>query len=865
MEGFLTFLAVLLMIGILIVPIILIVMVSGLKGQIDVLNKRFLQLLQELKNNAKPTVDHVTIESNPVEEITTPYATADHRAYMPQESVVEKLVEEPMPETAAEPEIPDPDIPILEQVEAIETEPVKEEYTSEPEPEIIVEETPVIEPEPEVVVLEQDPEPTVQQKPIQEKPVEQIHPPRPKTTPKEGFNFERFIGENLINKIGIGVLVIGIGLFVKYAIDNEWVNEVGRVAIGFLSGGVLLALAYRFRKAYRAFSSVLTGGAMVVFYFTVAIAFREYDLFGQTTSFLMMVVITAFSVWLSILYNRRELAILSLIGGMLTPFMVSRGDGNYHVLFTYIAILNIGMLTLSLRKQWKELLIISYIGTQLIFWLYYLRDSFNILGGSTSDITRDSALLLYASIFYVIFLLMPLRQVFRGKDQSKNHALHIILLIVNSFLYLSAGVLLLYRMEIESYKGLLTALLAVVNAIVALLLYNNQKDKVLFHLFAGLTISFVTLAAPMQFDGNNITLFWATEAILLLWLFRKSEAIIYYCGSLILLAFTFFSMLFIHNLQELSFGSEGHIRALEGSIFVNRYFITRLYASLAFVIAGLLLRRHYNEHPERSWVLPDWLPTAIGTVAAGMLFYTGNRELYMYTNTDYTAFWRMAYFFTFTWALSVIISRRSATSQFRFFALIALWAIGCLYYWFSAYELQHQLRSLVYQHMSYAKPVMLYWIGFAGLCGLFVVIARTYYKRYSLKSLSGKTMMWIFNIAAIINLSIAIIEAINQMTSYNDLYISNKVTITVLWSLCAFVQMWLGMRLKYKTLRIISLSLLGLVLCKLFMYDLSSVSQGAKIVAFVVLGIVLLVLSFLYQKLKKILFEDDDKTNINKE
>jgi len=152
---------------------------------------------------------------------------------------------------------------------------------------------------------------------------------------------------------------------------------------------------------------------------------------------------------------------------------------------------------------------------------------------------------------------------------------------------------------------------------------------------------------------------------------------------------------------------------------------------------------------------------------------------------------------------------------------------------------------------------MLYWIGFAGLCGLFTMVARIFYKQYQLKSLSGKIMMWIFNVAAIISLSVAIIEGINQITLHNDLYISNKISITVLWTLCAFVQMWLGMQLKYKTLRIISLSLLGLVLLKLFMYDLINVSQGAKIIAFVVLGVVLLVLSFLYQKLKKILFEEE--------
>ena len=851
------FLAVLLIIGILVLPIVLIAMVSGMKERIEVLNRRIMQLSQDLKNMAKPVektavddepVEKTVPDDKPVEKVAIPYATADHSAYMPQEPFAEKQV---APEPEMEPIVEE--FSIIEPIEEPEPEPVKEEYTSEPEPEISLE-TPIAEPAAEPVTEQ----PAVQQPATPDTRTEPVHTQRPKPSPGSGFNIEQFIGENLINKIGIGVLVIGIGLFMKYAIDNNWINEVGRVVIGFLSGGILLALAYRFRNAYRAFSSVLTGGAMVVFYFTVAIAYREYALFGQTVSFLLMVVITAFSVWLSILYNRRELAILSLVGGMLTPFMVSSGDGNYHVLFTYIAILNVGMLTLSLRKQWRELLIISYIGTQLIFWLYFLKDGSFFERMTTIDTARDLALLLYASIFYAIFLLMPLIQVFRGKDQSKDHALHIILLIVNSFLYLLAGVLLLGRMEASNYEGLLAASLAVVNAIVAALLHNNKKDKVLFHLFAGLTISFVTLAAPMQFDGNNITLFWATEAVLLLWLFRKSNAVIYYLGSLILLSFTFFSMSAIHGLQDMSYDSDSHIRASEGSIFINRYFITRLYASLAFVVSGLLLRRHYSE-TEQSWVLPEWMSTAIGTVAVGCLFYTGNRELYMYTNTDYTSFWRIAYMLMFAWSVSVIIGRRAHSCSFRFFAVIGLWALGCLCYWSNAYNLQGQFESMVYNQTSYVVPAILYWIGFAGLCGLFVVVARIFYKQHPLKSPWGKTMMWFFNASAIICLSIAVVEIINQMTSYNNVYVSTKAAITVLWSISAFIQMWLGMHLKYKTLRIISLSLLGLVLCKLFLYDLSTVSQGGKIVAFVVLGVVLLVLSFLYQKLKKMMFEDDEK------
>ena len=832
MTGFFGFLGVLLIAGIIVVPIVLISMVSGIKGQIDVINRRIMQLSQDIKNMAKPTEEKV-VETKPVAEpqpqpaetVAVPYSTVDHSAYMPREIVTE--------EPQSEPEIQEVFVSGLLETPVLK---IETELIESSEPEIIVKETVII-PEHEPII-----EPIVYKKPVGQ-PYTQLQKP----TPKESFNFERFIGENLINKIGIGVLVIGIGLFVKYAIENDWINEIARVVIGFLSGGVLLGLAYYFRNTYRAFSSVLTGGAVVVFYFTVAIAFREYNLFGQTASFLMMVGITAFSVWLSILYDRRELAVVSLIGGMLTPFLVSRGDDNYHVLFTYIAILNVGMLALSLRKQWKELLVISFAGTQLIFWLFYLRDT-NIFRITANDITRDTALLVYASVFYIIFLMMPLIQVFRNREQPKDHALHIILLIVNSLLHLLAGVLLLKRMNAESYQGLLTALLAVINGTVAALLYNNKKDKILFHLFTGLTVSFVTLAAPLQFDGNNITLFWATEAVLLLWLFRKSNAVIYYMGSLILLALSFISIVQLHHLQPL--GYEGQIRATEGSVLINSYFITRLYTSLAFVICGLLLRRHYSEHQENK-LTTNWLPTIIGSIAAAMLFYTGNRELYMFTNTDITSFWKMAYFFCFAYALSVIIGQKALVCQFKFIAVIILWAVGCLRFW-GQNDFTWQLK-----YTSSAIPFVLYWIGFAGLIGLFMVVAHIFYTKYPLKSSQGKTMMWFFNVVAIICLSIATVEAINQITTSKHLDISNKATVTILWSLCAFAQMWLGMQFKYKTLRIISLSLLGLVLCKLFLYDLIAVSQGAKIVALVVLGVVLLVLSFMYQKLKKILFEEE--------
>ncbi|HET6767397.1 MAG TPA: DUF2339 domain-containing protein, partial [Chitinophagaceae bacterium] len=73
---------------------------------------------------------------------------------------------------------------------------------------------------------------------------------------KTGTDLEKFIGENLLNKIGITVLVLGISFFVKFAIDKNWINEAGRVIIGLIAGGILIGIGHRTRNSYRSFSSV---------------------------------------------------------------------------------------------------------------------------------------------------------------------------------------------------------------------------------------------------------------------------------------------------------------------------------------------------------------------------------------------------------------------------------------------------------------------------------------------------------------------------------------------------------------------------------------------------------------------------------
>ena len=399
---------------------------------------------------------------------------------------------------------------------------------------------------------------------------------------KPGFfernpDLEKFIGENLANKIGIAILVIGIGFFVKYAIDQNWINEIGRVLIGILCSGILLGVAHSMRKKFHAFSSVLVGGGIAILYITITIAFQEYQVFNQVTAFLIMVVITGFTIVLSLAYSRIELAVLAILGGYGSPFMVSTGGGNYIVLFTYILILNIGMLILAYHKKWNLINIISYIFTVILFagWL-----------GSDFDGQKPRMVfgaLVFSSLFYFTFFAMNI--INNLKEIRPFKYLEFSLLLSNTFFYYLAGMYVLGFDVGYLYRGLFTISLAVFNFIFVFILFKNQRvDRNLVFLLIGLVLSFVSLAAPVQLEGNYITVFWAVEAVLLLWLSHKSGIMLMKFASMIISGLMLISLIMDWN----SIYEQQH--ETHFTILFNKAYITGLFCFCSLIATQFLLK-----------------------------------------------------------------------------------------------------------------------------------------------------------------------------------------------------------------------------------------------------------------------------------
>ena len=169
-------------------------------------------------------------------------------------------------------------------------------------------------------------------------------------TPKEKSNIEKFIGENLINKIGILITVIGVVIGAKYSIENNLISPLTRIILGYLTGLALLGFGIKLKAKYENYSAVLVSGAIAILYFITFAAYSLYGLFPQIVAFIFMLIFTVFAVIASLNYNKQIIAHIGLVGAYAIPFLLSTGSGDVLTLFSYMTLINIGILILSFKK-----------------------------------------------------------------------------------------------------------------------------------------------------------------------------------------------------------------------------------------------------------------------------------------------------------------------------------------------------------------------------------------------------------------------------------------------------------------------------------------------------------------------------------
>jgi uncharacterized membrane protein len=315
-------------------------------------------------------------------------------------------------------------------------------------------------------------------------------------------SFENFVGLKLIHFVGILVLIAGLSIGVKYGIDKNMISPLLRIVLAYAAGIILYLLSLQLRKKYLFFSMVLFSGAMASLYFTTYAAFEYYDLLLRTTAFIIMVLLTCFTVYHSLKYNRQEIALLGLTGAYAVPFFVGGNSGSIWTLFGYICLINAGILYISFKKYWTSLIHVSFVTTWVIFfsWLF--------MRTGNSPFTAE---LFFAALFYGMFSTSALAFKFLKKEPVEITD-SIVIIVSTLFLY-TALLIIFQKHSLGPSIATLTLLFGIVYLAAGLITKKYLQLQAYFadSLLAVSLVAFVFFVAK-QYNGLTITLIWLVMA-----------------------------------------------------------------------------------------------------------------------------------------------------------------------------------------------------------------------------------------------------------------------------------------------------------------------------------------------------------------
>jgi uncharacterized membrane protein len=320
---------------------------------------------------------------------------------------------------------------------------------------------------------------------------------------------ETMIAGHWFYYVGILALAVAVAFFLKYAFDNDWIGPTGRVAIGLLIGSALFPLGqWILGRGYTYFSEGITGLGAAILYLSIWAGWHYYALFGQTPAFLMMIVVTAVSTAVAMARNSQRIAVLALVGGVLTPTLVSTGQNAEVVLFTYLAVLAAAMLVIARRRDWKVVPPLLFVSTFFYFWGWY---------GQFYVPDELVTTLVFGTLLFAIFAALPAIQSLR--QGALTEVPDVILAAANALQFLVA----LRQMLWPAHRwGLTAAVLALAaahllaeRAVPEKAAGAKSQARTTRMLYAGLALVFATVAIPIRLDGYCITLAWAAEALVL--------------------------------------------------------------------------------------------------------------------------------------------------------------------------------------------------------------------------------------------------------------------------------------------------------------------------------------------------------------
>jgi uncharacterized membrane protein len=667
----------------------------------------------------------------------------------------------------------------------------------------------------------------------------------------QGVSTEFAVASQWLLRIGIVILVVGIGFFLKYSIDRGLLVPEARVILTVIAGLAMLTGGTQLLgRRYHLLGQGLMGGGFAALYFAVFAAYQFFHMLQTLPAFGLMAVITTVAGGVAVRFQSMLVAVLGIIGGYGTPWMLASPSTNYPALFGYMLVLGCGVLAIGMYRNWPFIHYLSFVANYALV--------FAALKGY--DKTQFGEFIPFLIGFFVLYSTMSFLN--RQLRQTPTHLLDLISLILNAAIFFS----IVYRLVDETYGrrwvAAVTLGLAIYYAIHFLaLLYRPFVDRNLLVIFLGLASYFLATTMPLLLSREWITASWSLQALMLLWMaFQLRSGIVrsfaYLLFGLVILRFG------LVDLSRTFFGQGWATTAALSWAEYARLLISRL-VSFGVPIASLLA--------SSLWILKR--PPATTMVREGEKPLASEEDLLFGWKDHWIVYGFLAGTLGLGFAYLHLELSRSvgyAYTPARDPSVTLLWLVFCgilVYLWTRAEHTMILGLATVLTALVIAKvlliDVMQGWritanMLYAGPYSYRDAIMRFLDFAVIIGFLTAVYSLLLARRAAIAPRIFFAVASLVMLFIYSSLEVNSFLFqfypgfryggVSILWGAFALGMLLVGIARNHRFLRYAGLILFAVVSFKVFLIDLRHLDPLYRIIAFVVLGLLLLAGSFVYLK-----------------
>jgi len=656
---------------------------------------------------------------------------------------------------------------------------------------------------------------------------------------KQRHDIELLIGEKGTIVAGSAILMVTTLILIRYGINEGFISEGMRLFIGVFVASSFIGLAYRSNENEALSTVFLLGGACILYYDSY-LSYYDYGVVEKLASFFFNVVITALVFGFAIYYRRTVLIVAALFGAYLTPILAGLGHENYFALYSYLIAINLIVLYIAYRMDWFFLNPIVFICTLLPFsvWVF-----------GTNMASQDTAMegFIFASLIYLTFFM---RTAVYGLHSSYEFRLYDIpIFFVNLFIYYIFSYKIFNDIaQTEAYLGFFTFGIGLFHGLYLALYYRfDYKQEQLFGYFQFIFLALITFSPTMMLTVDQMNEYWAIESVVLLLLARYTGLVNFRHTSAV--SILFIILLLAYDWIKIYSGIDYQAFFFNGAVFTAAITLLALAANLYIIL--------YKEKAEYNIL---FLPADVyaGILSGLMLvifWLIGNIEI-SYHNFGSLPFTRLlignfnSYFVIAVWLFAVRTQAeaiRQVSSYFMGFVVIfyIIYGLG------SAIDLRD---SYLLQSGSFLPFALHYLNIFASLLAAYLLV-KDAYLRFGEQSriftflVRYASLIFMFHASTELT-HFMVISAYDHGDDINEiLSLTYKVGFSILWAVCAFLFMTIGMKYKLRDFRVVSLVLFGMILLKYFVIDFWTLEFLGKIISSMFLGVLLLLVGKLYRQL----------------